>query len=110
MVKLTLEEFVQVLRSTGLPVAHYKFMGNVKLPCLVYVDKGTENFNADDTVYQEITNIDIELYAVRRDKKTERRLEAALTMAGITYERAGTIYIDSERVFETLYEIQIMED
>ena len=110
VIELTLEAFVQILKNTGLPVAHYQFSGSVKLPCLVYVDKGTNNYNADDTVYQEITNIDIELYAVRRDKKAERKLEAALTMAGIVYERTGTFYIDSERVFETIYEIQIIEE
>ena len=110
MIEVTLEEFVQVLKSSGLPVAHYQFSGSANLPCLVYVDKGTDNYNADDRIYQEITNIDIELYAARRDKKAERKLEGILTTAGIVYERAGTFYIDSERVFVTLYEIQIMED
>ena len=54
---MSLEEIKKLLETTGLPVAYRAFpVGNAPpLPFICYLFASTNNFNADDVVYQSST-------------------------------------------------------
>nr|DAL51021.1 MAG TPA_asm: tail completion protein [Caudoviricetes sp.] len=103
---MTLEEIRKLLEATGIPFAYHHWEAPPALPYGVYLDPYSNNFGADDTVYLQVAHIQIELYADERDLDAETKIEAALTAAGIYYERE-TSYIQEQRLYETMYEIEV---
>lgn len=79
-----------------------------KLPYICYYEEGTSNFFADNMVFPPISNVDIELYTSKKDKSSEALVEAELNKAGIPWERTET-YIDSEKMYQITYFIDILE-
>lgn len=76
------------------------------LPLICYLERGSENFGADNTVYHGTRRVDVELYARKRDLTSEALIEAALTDAEIYFERTVE-WLDDEKCFETIYEIEV---
>ena len=103
---MTLEEIKNMLEATGLPVAYRAFPINdaPPLPFICFTLPGTNNFAADDTVYLEIDSVEIELYTEYKSLEDERKVEKAL--AEYCWEKT-TVYIDSERCYQTIYEIEV---
>lgn len=103
---MTLEEIKDLLETTGIPVAYRAFpVGKAPpLPFLCYLFSYTNNFNADDRVYQVINRVTIELYIEVKDPATEVLVEAAL--AGLCWEKSEE-YLDDERCYEIIYEIEV---
>lgn len=103
---MTLEELKALLESTGLPVAYRAFpVGKAPpLPFICYLVGYSNNFNADDRVYQPIDHISIELYTEYKDLTSEALVETALD--GICWEKSEE-YLDDERCYEIIYEIEV---
>lgn len=76
------------------------------LPYVCYYSTGSDNFAADNVVYDSNRPVRIELYTRSKDLTTEAAVEAALTGAGIYWTRDES-YIDDEKVFMTIYEVTI---
>lgn len=76
------------------------------LPYVCYYSTGSDNFAADNVVYDSNRPVRIELYTRSKDLTTEAAIEAALTGAGIYWTRDES-YIDDEKVFLTIYEVTI---
>lgn len=77
-----------------------------QLPFICFMATGADNFAADNVVYHSATPVRIELYTALKDLAQEQTLEAALTNAGIFWERDET-YIDTEHVYLIIYEVTI---
>ena len=75
-------------------------------PYILYFPTGTANFAADNVVYMPITNYDIELYSNERDPASEALIEAALTNAGIFYDKVYD-WIQSEELHRVIYSVTI---
>ena len=105
---MTVQEFKPVLESTGLPVAYRSFPeGNAPtLPFVCYHSPYTNNFAADGVAYATINHINVELYTQVKDPATEGKVEAALTGAGIYWEKSET-YLEDEKCLQILYEIEV---
>lgn len=105
---MTTQEFYKGLKSLGYPVAYSHFAeGNVPdPPFLTYYYPGTNNFSADGIVYQEINEIDIELYSVEKDLEAEKKIADWLTENGLFYEKLE-YYIESEKMIQVIFEIEI---
>lgn len=103
---MTLEEFGEVLKSTGLPVTYRAWpeKGAPELPNLCYLTTGTGTLPADGGVYVHWDNVRVELYTAMKDPAAESKVEAAL--AGYTWTK-DTIYIESERCYMTVYEVDV---
>lgn len=103
---MSLEEIKALLETTGLPVAYRAFpVGKAPpLPFICYLFSYTNNFDADDQVYQVINRITIELYTEEKDPETEALVETAL--AGLCWEKSEE-YLDDERCYEIIYEIEV---
>ena len=77
-----------------------------KLPFVCYLATDTDNFDADNRVYQVIQNVDVELYTEKKDPDVEKRLEAAFDENYIPWDKTET-WLDDEQCYEILYEISI---
>lgn len=76
------------------------------LPYICYLSTDTDNFIADNKVYLEIQQIDIELYTKYKDEATENLIETALNSASIPWQKHED-YLDNQRCYEILYEVEV---
>lgn len=104
---MSYEEIVAMLGSLGLPFAYHHFAEgeSPEPPFLVYLTPGSHNFSADGTVYFKAKLLDVELYTDKKEPELEERLEAVLDHWGLFYEKTET-YIESEKLYEVLYEME----
>lgn len=105
---MTMEDVKTLLESTGLPVAYRAFPedGAPALPFVCYHTPYSANLAADGVAYATINHINVELYTQVKDSATEEKVEAALTQAGIYWEKSET-YLEDEKCFQILYEIEV---
>ena len=105
---MTREDVKTLLESMGLPVAYRSFPegGAPALPFLCYYSPYTNNFAADGVAYAIINHVNVELYTQVKDPTTEGKVEAALTGAGIYWEKSET-YLEDEKCLQILYEIEV---
>lgn len=101
-----LKDIYSLLAATGIPTVYRAWpVGSAPdFPFICYLETGTNNFMADNKVYQKITDLDIELYTREKDPATEALVEQAL--AEIPWDKTE-VYIDSERCYEIVYSIEI---
>lgn len=101
-----------VLDSTGLPVAYHSFKSSdpnkpvPPLPYIIYYLKNSDNTGADNKVYYKQNYYNVELYTNKKDIAVEQKLEDAFDSASIFYDKTES-YIDEEKMFDILYEIEI---
>ena len=94
----------QLLKTTGLPVAYHHFTSPPSPPYIVYLFSYSSNFGADNKVYEAGKNFQVELYTKTKDLASEKLIEDALNGADVYWEKTET-YIDSEGLYQVLYEI-----
>ena len=94
----------QLLKTTGLPVAYHHFTSPPSPPYIVYLFSYNSNFGADNRVYNSEKNFQVELYAKAKDLASEKLIEDALNGADVYWEKTE-MYIDSEGLYQVLYEI-----
>lgn len=103
---MTNDDLRAILASTGLPVALHHWDRPPRPPYVVYLDDATDNFSADNVAYEVATHYWVELYDNRRNRAAEEKIEDALTAAGIYWDR-DVDYIESERLYQARYEIEV---
>jgi len=103
---MTQNELYNLLKSTGLPVAYHHFDEPPSLPYIVYLFTFSDNLGADNKVYQKINNYQVELYSEKKDLESEQLLENVFDENDIYYDKSET-YIESEEMYQVIYEIQI---
>ncbi len=109
---MTLNELMAILKATGFPVAysHFKKTDKTPLPAppfITFLEFDSDNFHADNKTYLQVKNINIELYTDKKDLEAEQKLENLLDANDIPYETSET-YIESERLFQKIYEIGVV--
>jgi len=101
---MTEGELKTLLESTGMPVAYREYKSTMVTPCLIYLFDNSDNLGADNRVYHKDNSWNIELYTKKKDPAAEAKVEAVLDAAEIYWEKTET-YLQSEGLFEVLYEI-----
>ena len=94
----------QKIAGNGRPYRAFPVGNAPPLPFVCYLFSSTNNFNADDVVYQVINRITIELYTESKDLEAENAVEAALK--GLCWEKSEE-YLDDEQCYEIIYEIEV---
>ena len=94
----------QLLRTTGLPVAYHHFTSAPNPPYVVYLFAYSSNLGADDRVCEKFKNFQVELYTPKKDLASEKLIEDMFNANDIYWEKTET-YIDSEGLYQVLYEI-----
>ena len=103
---MTLEEFAALLSATGLPVAFYQFPEEEphEPPFICYITTSPSQFAADGVVYHSGTNIQVELYTLKKDLEAEKKVEDALK--GFFYEKDEGNLVD-ERMYMVTYQFSL---
>lgn len=106
---MTEQEIYEMIQPVGFPTAYHHFEEGESPdpPFVVYLYPGSDNFAADGVVYQEINQLDIELYTDQKDLEAEKRLEMVLCEHGFFYEKTEE-YIKSEKLYKVLYEMEVI--
>ena len=94
----------QLLKTTGLPVAYHHFTSPPSPPYVVYLFSYSSNFGADNKVYDTAKNFQVELYTKTKDLASEKLIEDLFDAHEIYWDKTET-YIDSEGLYQVLYEI-----
>lgn len=107
---MTLKQLKQILDTTGYPVAYKMFSKQTtpSLPFIVYFETNSDNFKADNRVYQKVSKINIQLYTKAKSELAQKTLEDILDQNDIVYESYED-YLVEEKVFLISYEIEILK-
>lgn len=107
---MTRQEIAQLIAGIGLPYAYDHFEaeespGTPPFICFLYPDSG--GLFADNTNYQPIERLVIELYTDAVDFELEASVLAALNSAGLacTYSRE---WIEDERMYLTTFDTEVL--
>lgn len=109
---MTQAELYHNLLDIGLPVAYSQFDSTEEnpapqLPFITYQFTNSDDMMAENQNYVDISNFDIELYTELKSPSTEKLVEDKLKELNLPYSKIET-YIDSEKMFQILYSIQLI--
>ncbi|WP_027410368.1 hypothetical protein [Anoxybacteroides tepidamans] len=104
---MTQVELFQALKSVGYPIAYGSFTDPVTPPFITYQFVNSNDLIADNTNYVSIENFQVELYTAKKDLTTEQKIQDKLKELGLPY-RKFEAYIDEEKLYQIVYEIQIL--
>lgn len=106
---MTFEETKAMLEEAGIPVAydHFAEGESPDPPFICFLFPGSDNLFADDAVFQKIDELNVELYTDRKDPDMETRIEDLLTAHELPFEKSE-VWIAEERMYEVLYQTQII--
>ena len=106
---MTYQDIPLMLAETGIPTAYHHFdEGSAPNPpfiCFFYSEDN--DFVADDTNYQRIEHLVIELYTDNKDFQTEKAVRDVLTAHGLVYSSSED-YIATERLYEVVFDTEIV--
>ena len=106
---MTYKEISQMIAGAGLPYAYYQFPEDTPQvpPFICFFFSNTDDVFADDSNYQRIAQLNIELYTNVKDFELEASLEEILANNNLTYYKEEN-YIDSEKLYQIAYEMEVM--
>lgn len=106
---MTYKQVATMIAGIGLPYAYYQFPEGTDQACpfICFYFTNSNDLAADDTNYQKIRPLAIELYTDNKDFITEAAVESALNSNGLVYAREET-YLDTERMYMVTYMTEIV--
>ena len=106
---MTYQEVAAMIKSIGVPFAYYQFPNNTEQACpfICFFFSSSNDLAADNTNYQRIRELNIELYTDNKDFQLEETVESTLNQNGLVYYREET-YLDSERMYMVTFTTQIV--
>lgn len=104
---MNLTELKAILDQIGCSVTYSHFNDTApSIPYICYRFIDSENHYADDVVYSEGLNVDIELYTRKKDLDTEKKIKELLIANNINFEQSE-VYISSEKLFKNTFEVEL---
>ena len=96
------------MEEMGIPFAydHFAEGESPEPPFICFLSPGSDNFAADGRVYFKVRQIPIERYTDEKNPETESWVETVLDGHGIFYDRTE-VWIESEKLYEVLYSIEL---
>lgn len=102
---------IEMAAGVTIPAAYLQFPvgdpNNPQPPFICYYYTGDNDLKADDSNYQRIRQLTIELYCDNKDFTLETAVENALTSNGFVYTKMEA-YIDTEKMYMTTYETEVV--
>lgn len=106
---MTYEQIATMVAEMGYPNAYYQFeRARAKEPpfiCFYYPE--IDDVYADDSNYQRIVGLTVELYTRKKDFAAEDAVENILQTHGIPYDK-NEEYIEDEQLYEVIYEMEVL--
>lgn len=106
---MTYLEVANMVESIRLPYAYHSFPEGTgqALPFVVFFYSETDDQFADNTNYQRIVTLNIELYTKDKDFNLEAVVEDIIFNNGLTYYKEEN-YIKSELMWQIAYEMEVI--
>lgn len=109
---MILSELKTILDGSGFPVAYSHFTPSENNPVpdppfVCYLVTSSSNFSADNQVYKQIQNVQIELYTDNKDLEAEEKIETILNDHEIPFGTSET-FIESEALYQKIYEVRLL--
>jgi len=109
---LTQTELCAGLSNLGLPVAYGEFLGTEENPApsppfITYQFSRSNDLIADNQNYVDISSFQIELYISKKDLASEKLIQDWLKAQSLPYTKFET-WIDTEKMWQVVYEIQLI--
>ena len=108
---MTYEEIKSLISSLAsllnVPFSYFQFEKQTSPPFLVYNFPENDDFFADNSNYQGITQLDIYYCSDEKDFAAEMAIEVFLKNNGITYTKDQS-YIDTDAMWQTLYSTEVI--
>ena len=106
---MTRKEIAEMIESVGVPYAYYQFPENTQqdAPFICFYNDASRDMYADNTNYQKIDHMVVELYTNNKDFDLEATLEATLNGNGLTWTRAEQ-YLDDEGLWVAVYDTDVI--
>ena len=106
---MTLQEVKNMVESIGLPYAYFQFPEKTGQapPFICFFYTNSDDLFADDTNYQDIRRLNIELYTSTKNFALEKTIEDILKLNGFTYYREEN-FIETEKIWQIAYEMEVM--
>lgn len=108
---MTLTDLIAIFTSTGLPVTYYQWNEHQvpALPYLVFYFPSARPEAADNATQAGITSVNLELYTAQKDFETEQMVDRTLMAGGLVFSKSEA-WIDSESMYEVLYQMEEIID
>lgn len=96
-----------LLEQTGLKVGEVAFLKPPALPYIIILEDKEElgSDKVNNIINRDIT---IELYSEKINKEKEESIEKLLKSKSLKFKKER-VYVDSEKIFETIYTFSIYE-
>lgn len=106
---MTYRQVAEMVSSIGVPYAYYQFPNNTGIapPFVCFYFNSSNDFAADNTNYQRIRQLSLELYTDNKDFTLEQTVENILNQNGLVYSREET-YLDSEKMYMVTFQTNII--
>lgn len=106
---MTFSEVKDMIESIGLPFSYYQFNDDTAVapPFICFFYGVSNDLYADDSNYQKIERLYIELYADQKDFALERSVETVLKSHGMSWTREEE-WIEAERMYEVVYTMDVV--
>ena len=106
---MTYKEISTMISQIGVPTAYYQFPKGTDIapPFACFFYSSDNDFKADNSNYQKIEHLIIELYTDNKDFELEAATESVLAANGFVWSKAEE-WIDTERMLEVIYETDVI--
>ena len=102
------DKIIEMLEETSIPFAydHFAEGESPDPPFCIFLIPGSDNFHADNVVYEKLSKLVVELYTDKKDPDLEEKLEEVLSRYEMIWSRSE-VWIDSEKLYEVRYEMTV---
>lgn len=106
---MTLKEVNEMIKSIGIDYTYYQFPKDTEHepPYICFFYTNSNDVYADQSNYQKIRGLSIELYTAQKDFDLEDLVEEVLSSYDLTYYKEES-YIDSELMWQISYDMDIV--
>lgn len=98
----------KILTAAGIPYRRGRLIGQKAPTEAIYLDDITTD-GPDGLPWIRRHDITVELYEDRPDDAAERALEDAITAAGLQWTKQDRYWLQSEQMYQVIYEFTYME-
>ncbi len=106
---MTYADIVGEMRNLGFPCAYYTFSEAQPLPYVIVVETHNSDLVADNHNYKGLVNLQVELYHKVKHPPSEKLIEDRFKELRLPYGKTEA-FVDSEKLFQVVYEIQLIEE
>ena len=103
---MTLEELKNKSEEAGFQYAYGQFIEPVEPPHLVAISRNTNNFMADNKVYQKKLPIQLDYTYIDKDLEMQNKLEDEV-LNEVVWDKTDETYLSDEEIWQVSYFFEI---